>query len=114
MNVSGENVKVWRRDVEGRNGTFYRYSVSISKKKEDGSYTNIYVPIHFAKGCNAPEVIPNGAVCDFSGFLSVDTFTGKDGEVKTLNIVAMKARFEDLDDDGFDDSFAQAEGDLPF
>lgn len=116
MDISGKNQKIWRKDVEGRNGTFHRYSVSISSKREDGSYASVYLPIKFAKKANVPEKIPNGTPCDFSGFLAVDTFNDKDGnEVRTLSIIAMRATL-DMDDDYLDDvdSFEQAEDDCPF
>ena len=38
MNVSEKKAKIWRKDYQGKNGEFYRYSVSISKKNEDGKY----------------------------------------------------------------------------
>ena len=38
MNVSEKKAKIWRKDIEGKNGTFYRYSVSVSRKTQDGKY----------------------------------------------------------------------------
>lgn len=112
MDISAKNQKIWRKDVEGRNGTFYRYSVSVSSKREDGSYATVYLPIKFAKKCNAPEKIPNGTECDFSGFLSVDTYRDRDGnEARTLSIVAMNASFA-IEDEV--DSFEQMESEIPF
>lgn len=116
MNVSEKNARVWRKDIEGRNGTFYRYTVSVSKKLEDGSYLTAYMPIRFTKRANMPEKIENGARCDFSGFLSVDAYPDKEGnEVKQIIIVAMNARLTDGGDpsEGVD-SFAEAEDDIPF
>ena len=118
MDISGKNVKVWRKDIEGRNGTFYRYSVSVSSKREDGSYTTEYLPIRFAKRANMPERITNGARVNFSGFLSVNERPGMDGNtIKELQIIAMKAELMDADDgdptEGVD-SFEQAEDDIPF
>lgn len=116
MNVSEKGVKIWRKDVEGRNGTFYRYSVGISKKREDGSYANKYMPIRFAKKTNMPEKISNGAKCDFSGFLSVEERPDKDGNTITeFVIIAMNATLTDGGDptEGVD-SFAEAEMDIPF
>lgn len=116
MDVKGKGVRVWRKDIEGKNGTFYLYSVSVSNKKEDGSYTNKYMPIKFAKNANMPEKISNGAKCDFSGFLSVDERPDKDGnKVTEFVIVAMSASLTDGGDptEGVD-SFAEAETDIPF
>lgn len=117
MDISAKNARVWRKDIEGRNGTFYRYSVSVSSKREDGSYANKYMPIRFAKNANMPEKISNGAKCDFSGFLSVeerpDRESGK--SITEFVIIAMRATLTDGGDPSEGtDSFAQASEDIPF
>ena len=116
MDISGKGVKIWRKDVQGKNGTFYRYSVSVSSKKEDGSWATEYLPIRFAKRANMPEKISNGAKCDFSGFLSVDEYRDREGNVsKSLQIIAMRAVLTDGGDPSEEvDSFEQLEEDLPF
>ena len=116
MNISEKGARVWRKDIEGRNGTFYRYSVSINKKREDGSYARKYMPIRFAQRANMPEKIENGAKVDFSGFLSVEERPDKDGNTVTeFVIIAMNASLVDGGDptQGVD-SFAEAETDIPF
>lgn len=108
MNVSEKKAKIWRRDYQGKNGEFYRYSVSVSKKNEDGKYVNAYIPIRFSKKADAPEKIENGAVCSFEGFMSVESFKDKDGNDRNQPmIVVMSAQFEG-------DSFEQMEEDIPF
>ena len=116
MNISEKNARIWRKDIESRKGTFYRYSVGVSKKADDGSYITAYMPIRFTKNAHMPEKITNGAKCDFSGFLSVDTYTDKNGEeVKQIVIIAMNARLTEADDPTQDvDSFEEAEDDIPF
>lgn len=116
MNVSEKNARVWRKDIEGKRGTFYRYSVGVSKKLEDGSYLTSYMPIIFAKNAHMPEKIENGAKCDFSGFLSVDSYPDKEGhEVKQIVIIAMKATLTEADDPTEDvDSFESIEEEIPF
>lgn len=116
MDISAKNAKIWRKDIEGRNGTFYRYSVSISSKREDGSWASAYMPIRFAKKANMPEKIPNGAKCDFSGFLSVDERTDREGNtVREVQIIAMRATLTDAGDPSENvDSFEQLSEDLPF
>ena len=116
MDISAKNAKIWRKDIAGRNGTFYRYSVSISSKREDGSWASAYMPIRFAKKANMPEKIANGAKCDFSGFLSVDERTDREGNtIREVQIIAMRATLTDGGDpsEGVD-SFEQLESDLPF
>ncbi len=113
MEVSARKAKIWRKDIEGRNGTFYRYSVGVSKKTEDGNYVNAYIPVVFSRKSNAPEKISNGAVCDFSGFMSVESYTDREGNTKNSpQIVVMKVNFEDSTEGV--DSFEEAEVDIPF
>ena len=108
MNVSAKNAKIWRKDIEGKNGTFYRYSVSVSKKTQDGKYVNAYIPVVFSKKSDAPEKIDNGALCDFEGFMSVESYTDREGVTRnTPQIVIMSALFEE-------DGFEQAESEIPF
>ena len=108
MNVSEKKAKIWRKDYQGKNGEFYRYSVSVSKKTEDGKYVNAYIPIRFSKKADAPEKIENGAVCSFEGFMSVESFKDKEGNDRNQPmIVVMSVQFEG-------DSFEQMEEDIPF
>ena len=112
MEVKAQNVKIWRKDIEGKNGTFYRYSVSVSRKMDEG-YVNAYIPVVFSKKSGAPEKISNGAKCDIEGFMSVDSYTDRDGNTRnTPQIVVMKADFKDASEG--DDNFEQAEDDIPF
>ena len=116
MDITAKNAKIWRKDIEGRDGTFYRYSVSISSKREDASWASAYMPIRFAKKANMPEKISNGAKVDFSGFLSVYEYRDEDGNTrKSFQIIAMNARLTEADDpsEGVD-SFESAEDDIPF
>lgn len=108
MEVSAKNAKIWRKDIEGKNGTFHKYSVSVSKKTQDGKYVNAYIPVVFSKKADAPDKIENGALCDFEGFMSVESYTDRDGNTRnTPQIVIMSALFEE-------DGFAQAEEEIPF
>lgn len=108
MNVSEKKAKIWRKNYQGKNGEFYRYSVSISKKTEDGKYVNAYLPIKFSKKADVPEKIENGTVCAFEGFMSVESFKDRDGNERNQPmIIAMSVQFED-------DSFEQMEEDIPF
>lgn len=115
MDVFAKNAKIWRKDIEGRNGTFHKYSVSVSKKNEDGKYVNAYIPVVFSKRANAPEVISNGAECDFTGFMSVEYYTDKEGRtVTTPQVVIMEATFYDGNDKDSVDNFTAATEDFPF
>ena len=35
--------------------TFEEYTTSVSRKDENGKYTNLYIPIYFEKGLDKPE-----------------------------------------------------------
>lgn len=108
MDVVDNRAKIWRKDYQGKNGEFYRYSVSIGKKGEDGKYVNAYIPIKFSKKADAPEKIENGTVCAIKGFMSVETYKDKDGNERNQPmIVVMSAEFDN-------DSFSEAEDDIPF
>ena len=113
MEVRAEKAKIWRKDIEGKNGTFYKYSVSVSKKTQDGKYVNAYIPVIFSKKSDAPERISNGAVCDFEGFMSVESYTDREGNTRNSpQIVIMKADFADVTEGV--DSFSQQSDDIPF
>lgn len=113
MNVSAKNAKIWRKDIEGKNGTFHRYTVSVSRKTQDGKYVNAYIPVMFSKKADVPDAVDNGAVCDFTGFMSVESYTDRDGNTRnTPQIVIMSVEFEDPTTGV--DSFEQAETEIPF
>lgn len=113
MDVIAKRAKIWRKDIEGKNGTFYRYSVGISRKTQDGKYVNAYIPVMFSKRADAPEKIDNGALCDFEGFMSVESYTDRDGNTRTSpQIVIQSIEFDDPTTGV--DSFSKAEEELPF
>ena len=112
MEVSAKKAKIWRKDIEGKNGTFHKYTVGISKKTQDGKFVNAYMPVVFSRKAEAPDEIPNGALCDFEGFMSVESYTDRDGNARnTPQIVIMSVEF---DDPTIGTNFEEAESDLPF
>ena len=113
MEVRAEKAKIWRRDYEGKNGTFHRYSVSVSKKNDDGEWINAYIPVLISKKAGAPQKIDNGTWCSFEGFFSVESYTDKDGKARNNPmIVITKIGFDDPT--AGVDSFEQADDDIPF
>lgn len=111
IDVSAKNVKLWKNEHEGRKGKFYTFSVSASKKMQDGSYKNKSVRL-FSK--EIPQSVPNGTMIDFEGFLTVDVFQSRDGsEVSNIAIYANKVIFHDWEEDIGDD-FERFEEDIPF
>ena len=122
MEIKSENARIWRKEIEGKNGTFYRYSTGVSSKAQDGSYINAYIDVLFSKKSGAPEKIKNGATCDFEGFMGAKQYKDKDGKTITSpQIIIMSVNFlEDANDtpnaenEDVEDSFEEAEDDIPF
>jgi hypothetical protein len=122
VDVKATNAKIWRKDREGKNGTFHNYSVGVSSKNQDGSWTNAYMRVKFSRNSGAPEVIKNGAYCNFEGFMSAESYTDKDGrEITNPIIIVMKAEFDDDAEEPREDAFNEAEDsfeklddDIPF
>ena len=113
FDIKTDKARIWRKDFQGKNGEFYKYTTSISRKNDDGGYVNAYMPIRFARKCDVPEKIDNGAICAFEGFLSVESYKDKDGNERNQPmIVAMSVKFDDASIGV--DSFSQAEVEIPF
>lgn len=113
MDVIAKRAKLWRKDIEGKNGIFHKYTVGITRKTQDGKYVNAYIPVVFSKRAEAPDEIPNGTLCDFEGFMSVESYTDRDGNARnTPQIVIMSIEFDDPTIGV--DSFEQASDDIPF
>lgn len=108
MEVRADKAKIWRKDYQTKDGKeFYRYSVGVSKKNEDGTYVNAYMPVKFSKKSGAPERIENGTVCSIEGFMSVESYTDKEGNTRNNPmIIVMSAEF--------DTGFEEAEEDISF
>ena len=111
INVECKNVKLWKNEHEGRKGTFYTYSISVSKKQKDGSYKNKGMKVYPKDGL--PNDLPNGATCDIEGFLTLDIFQGRDGEVMNPMIYANTIKFHDYDFDDVD-GYEQLDAEIPF
>ena len=112
MDIREPNARIWRKDIEGKNGTFYKYSIGVARKIDD-KYVHAYIPIVFSKKADAPEKIPNGAKASIEGFMSVDSYTDREGHTRnTPQIVVMSVEFDDPT--VVVDSFSQAEEEIPF
>lgn len=116
INIEAKNVRLWKNEHEGRKGTFFTYSISVSKKMKDGSYKNKGMKVYPKDGL--PNDIPNGSTVDIEGFLTLDIFQGRDGEVMNPMIYANKIVFRDMDtpsqEDGYMDSYESLAEDIPF
>lgn len=124
MNVNGENTRLWINERQGQNGSKWNdYSVSISKKLEDGNYINTYMKVRFSKAVKIPEQLENGTEMDFGGFLTVDNYTDRDGkEVKRPMVMITEASFNNQKLASPTEKYSQehlagfsaAEDDIPF
>lgn len=114
--VKFTNAKIWRNDVKTENGEFSSYTVGVSSKNQDGTYTNAYLPVKFAKSSNAPEKISNGTTADIEGFLSAKA--RKDGR-NDVQLIVMKYRSDEVEypaasDSDIPDSFEEQMESIPF
>lgn len=112
IDVNAKNVKLWKNEHEGRKGTWYSYSISVSKKMKDGSYKNKGMKVYPKNGL--PKDLPNGASCDIEGFLTLEVWEGRDGEVVTPMIFANTIKFHDYESQDYGDSFEALDEDVPF
>lgn len=113
FNVKITDAKLWKNEHQGRNGTFYTYSISVSKKMQDGSFKNKGMKVYVQKG--VPKEVPNGALCDIDGFMTLDVFNGRDGEVVNPMVFATEVKFADYEaqQESYD-SFEELDEDVPF
>ena len=117
ININGKNEKLWKNERVGKNGgTWFDYSISVSKKAQDGNYVNSYMKVKFSSKLTIPNELPNGVQMDFEGFLTPDVYKDRSGqEVKRTMIMVTNVKFHDIhDDDSYDDfdgidSYEQAE-----
>ncbi|MCQ2087666.1 MAG: hypothetical protein MJZ37_06330 [Bacilli bacterium] len=113
MNITGK-AKVWVSERQGSTGTFKSYSVGVSKKKEDGSYVNGYMPARFKKGVE----LENGTNIDIkNGFVTLEVYNNKESkEVKTpsLMIIEFETEGTPVNVEPNWDSFNVGGDDLPF
>lgn len=92
MKLTGEQT-INRKDFDGKPS----YSIPVSKKKEDGTWINIYIPVSFRKGV----VVENKAKLNIKdGWLNC--YEGKDGVKLTIFINEFETElpqgFEEVDD----------------
>ena len=119
FDVKVTDAKLWKNKHQGRKGTFYTYSIGVSKKMQDGTFKNKYMRVFPKDGL--PNDIPNGSSCDIEGFLTLDVFTGRDGEISNFALYANTIKFHDYESQqnsrGYDNDFAgfsETDDDLPF
>ena len=123
MNVTGEREKLWVNHHEREDGSVWNdYAVSVSSKNKDGSYKNVSVKMQFAKSVQLPEVVHNGSLITYKGFMTVDSYKDRNGnEVKRPMVMAMEATIEgekkpvpSYDDVAEDYGFEMADDEIPF
>lgn len=114
MDVSGKNERLWIRKHESDSGSWNEYSLGVSKKGKDGKYVNHYMKVRFAGAVDVPADLKSGSKMDYSGFMTVDSYMGKDGkEVIRPMVMIMDADFPEyvaIEGSGFE----EAEEDIPF
>lgn len=100
-----KGTRVWRKDKEWNGQTFATYSISISKKTDDG-YSNAYMEVRFKKGVelqNGTDIVIKNAF---------PTFTESNGKKYQYIMVT---DFEYLNaNEGFENIPDGVDEDLPF
>ena len=98
LDIKGQDVRLWINPHEGRSGTWYSYSTSISKKVDD-KYVNKYVKLILSKDIKVPSGLENGSLVDFEGFPMLDVYTDRDEvEHREVAIFVKKMTFKDVGD----------------
>lgn len=78
LNITGNNVKLWKNEHDGRNGKFYTYSIGVNKKVGD-RYVTKSVKVRLAREIEDNWSIPSGAPIDFEGFPTLEIYTDREG-----------------------------------
>ena len=114
MDISGQNAKLWITEHKKRDGgTWNDYSIGINKKKQDGSYTNMYLRVKFGRDVDVPENLPNGTKINYEGFMSIDEYEDRDGApIKKFMGVLTKVDFIDFAEPA--DGYSYVEEPIPF
>ena len=91
--IYASNVRLWKNKHTRKDGSpFFTYTVSHSKKNDDGNFVNKYVRVYFSKDIRVPRDLENGATVGFKGFPVIDIYTTKAGEEK-MDIAYMVTDF---------------------
>lgn len=129
INVKGENSKLWIAEHKRQDGGHWNtYSVSVSKKNKDNSYTATYVKVKFTKELEAslPPMLKNGELFNFAGFMTCEAYTDKMGvDIKVPVIMIQEAVFPEAAYDAtidenltippdLTDTYAVVDEELPF
>ena len=83
LSVTGETM-IFRKDREGRNGTFPTYATTISSRNEDGSYSNRYKEVKFRKDV---EVANKTIINIDDGFLTFREYMAAGGEKQAAEYI---------------------------
>lgn len=82
-------MRVYTNELEGKNGkSWYKTSVSISSKDQEGEYHTFYLDLKFARGVKEPE--EEGVhYLEIEGFLTTEYWTDKKTKEERVKPVLM-------------------------
>ena len=111
MDVRGK-MRVFRREHNSQNGTWYSYSTSVGSKKQDGTWINDFYEVSFIKDAK-DAVIPDKTVIDIKdGFLGCRSYMDAGGhEIVVSQIVVSAFDVADAPTEGYT---ALTDNDVPF
>lgn len=126
INLTMKDQMIWVNEHETKKGDkFTTYAISVSKRSEDGMYTNKSVKVRFKKNHDV-SCLKSGDLIDVDdAFLTLDTFRDRNGnEVKEVVIQVMDWRMvggmDNFDKDTrtkeevVNDVFSELEDEIPF
>lgn len=109
LTITGNQVKIWASEFEGEYGKYRTYSISIGKKREDGSWTNARQAVRFKKGVE----LHNGDVIHIRN--AFPTVLERKDEKNTVIWMITEFDMEDLPDTPPAPKYtAVSEDDIPF
>lgn len=113
MQVNGGQT-IFRKEHNGVNGTWYSYSTPVAKKDENGKWHSVWFEVTFVKEAKGTVLEDRTRINIKDAFMSVRTYTNKNGEEVNVPQVVVK-QFDEAVDDGNDTGFsALSYDDVPF
>lgn len=70
--------RIFRKDKDGKNGSYPTYSTTVSKKNMDGEYENAWLEVHFKRGVelqNKTDIVLKDAWLTFRQYENKNGYT---------------------------------------
>ena len=88
-NIEG-TAAIYTNEIEYKKGkTFFKSSIGLSSKDEQGEYHTFYLDLKFVKDAEAPEDAGKHVIEINKAFLSCEYWTDKDGNERTKPVLVI-------------------------